>query len=144
MAKGFSAGTARRSRMALAGALILSLASLPNARAGWLASKPAVYLGEISYSVYMVCVPWKLLAVGLAAKLFDAPDKQLQIFVWLAILALLPVVAAVSYHLVERPARKALRDMADKRAKRHNKVSEGNMKHGDMPKQLATGRDPVA
>ncbi|QSF54519.1 acyltransferase family protein [Brevundimonas fontaquae] len=128
----------------LAGALILSLASLPNERAGWLASKPAVYLGEISYSVYMVCVPWKLLAVGLAAKLFDAPDKQLQIFVWLAILALLPVVAAVSYHLVERPARKALRDMADKRAKRHDKISEGNMKHGDMPKQLATGRDPVA
>ena len=92
----------------------------------------------------MVCVPWKLLAVGLGAKLFDAPDKQLQIFVWLAILALLPVVAAVSYHLVERPARKALRDMADRRAKRHDKVSEGNMKHGDMPKQLATGRDPVA
>lgn len=128
----------------LAGALILSLASLPNERAGWLASKPAVYLGEISYSVYMVCVPWKLLAVGLAAKLFDAPDKQLQIFVWLVILALLPVVAAVSYHLVERPARKALRGMADKSAKRHYKVSEGNMKHGDMPKQLATGRDPVA
>ncbi|MEC8456390.1 MAG: acyltransferase, partial [Pseudomonadota bacterium] len=40
-----------------AGALILALAALPNARAGWLASRPAVYLGEISYSVYMVCVP---------------------------------------------------------------------------------------
>ena len=124
----------------LAGALILSLASLPNQRAGWLASRPAVYLGEISYSVYMVCVPWKLLAVGLAAKLTDAPDKQLQIFVWLAILALLPVVAAVSYHLIEHPARKALRTLgAHKR-----KVSDTNMKHGDMPKQLATGREPVA
>ncbi|WAC60132.1 acyltransferase family protein [Brevundimonas sp. SL130] len=99
----------------LAGALILSLASLPNERAGWLASKPAVYLGEISYSVYMVCVPWKLLAVNLAAKVTDAPDKQLQLFVWLAILALLPVVAAVSYHLVEHPARKALRGMAQRR-----------------------------
>jgi peptidoglycan/LPS O-acetylase OafA/YrhL len=99
----------------LAGALILSLASLPNERAGWLASKPAVYLGEISYSVYMVCVPWKLLAVNLAAKVTDAPDKQLQLFVWLAILALLPVVAAVSYHLVEHPARKALRGMAHRR-----------------------------
>ena len=99
----------------LAGALILSLASLPNERAGWLASRPAVYLGEISYSVYMVCVPWKLLAVNLAAKVTDAPDKQLQLFVWLAILALLPVVAAVSYHLVEHPARKALRGMAHRR-----------------------------
>jgi peptidoglycan/LPS O-acetylase OafA/YrhL len=97
-----------------AGALILALAALPNARAGWLASRPAVYLGEISYSVYMVCVPWNLLAVGLAAKLTGAADKQLQIFVWLAILALLPVVAAVSYHLVERPARQALRGLAER------------------------------
>jgi peptidoglycan/LPS O-acetylase OafA/YrhL len=88
----------------------------------------------------MVCVPWKLLAVGLAAKLFGAPDKQLQIFVWLAILALLPVVAAVSYHLVEHPARKALRGWG----KRGDKHSASNLTHGDMPKQLATGRDPVA
>lgn len=124
----------------LAGALILSLASLTNDRAGWLASRPAVYLGEISYSVYMVCVPWKLLSVGLAAKLFDAPDKQLQIFVWLAILALLPVVAAASYHLIERPARKALRGWADKKA--HSEIH--NPLHADMPKQLATGREPVA
>ena len=124
----------------LAGALILSLASLPNERAGWLASKPAVYLGEISYSVYMVCVPWKLLAVGLAAKLVDAPDTQLQIFVWLAILALLPVVASISYHLVEHPARKALRGMG----KRGDKTSASSLKSGATPKQLATEREPVA
>ena len=116
----------------LAGALILSLASLPNERAGWLASKPAVYLGEISYSVYMVCVPWKLLAVGLAAKLTDAPDKQLQIFVWLAILALLPVVAAVSYHLVERPARKALRGVAERR----KTASSADTPDGGTPKRV--------
>jgi len=101
--------------VALSGGLILSLASLPNARAGVLASKPAVYLGEISYSVYMVVVPWKLLAVNVAAKLTDAPDKQLQLFVWLAIMAGLPIVAAVSYHLVEYPARKALRGWAASR-----------------------------
>lgn len=116
----------------LAGALILSLASLPNERAGWLASRPAVYLGEISYSVYMVCVPWKLLAVNLAAKLTDAPDKQLQLFVWLAILALLPVVAAVSYHLVEHPARKALRGMAQGR----KTASSDKPQDGDTPKRV--------
>ena len=115
-----------------AGALILALAALPNARAGWLASRPAVYLGEISYSVYMVCVPWNLLAVGLAAKLTEAPDKQLQIFVWLAILALLPVVAAVSYHLVERPARQALRGLTKRRepvssATAHHPSPDGGM-----------------
>jgi peptidoglycan/LPS O-acetylase OafA/YrhL len=116
----------------LAGALILSLASLPNERAGWLASRPAVYLGEISYSVYMVCVPWKLLAINLAAKLTDAPDKQLQLFVWLAILALLPVVAALSYHLVEHPARKALRGMAQGR----KTASSDKPQDGDTPKRV--------
>ena len=124
----------------LAGGLILSLASLPNARAGWLASKPAVYLGEISYSVYMVCVPWKLLAVNLAAKATDAPDKQLHVFVWLAVVALLPVVAAVSYHLVEHPARKALRGWAERR----NKTSARNTKDVDTSKALAPGGEPVA
>ena len=98
--------------VAIAGLLILSLASLPNARAGWLASKPAVYLGEISYAVYMVLVPWQLLAVNLAAKATNAPDKHLQLFVWLAVLGALPVVAAVAYHLVEYPSRRAIRAWA--------------------------------
>jgi peptidoglycan/LPS O-acetylase OafA/YrhL len=124
----------------MAGGLILSLASLPNERAGWLVSKPAVYLGEISYSVYMVCVPWKLLAVNLAAKVTDAPDKQLHVFVWLAVLALLPVVAALSYHLVEHPARKALRGWAERR----NKTSARNTKDADTSKALAPGGEPVA
>ncbi|MCV0414614.1 MAG: acyltransferase [Brevundimonas sp.] len=124
----------------LAGGLILSLASLPNARAGWLASRPAVYLGEISYSVYMVCVPWKLLAVNLAAKATDAPDKQLHVFVWLAIVALLPVVAAASYHLVEHPARRALRGWAERR----HKTSATNTKDADTLKGLAPGGEPVA
>ena len=124
----------------LAGGLILSLASLPNERAGWLASTPAVYLGEISYSVYMVCVPWKLLAVNLAAKVTDAPDKQLHVFVWLAILALLPVVAAASYHLVEHPARKALRAWAE----RGDKTSARNTKDAGTSKGLAARGEPVA
>ena len=124
----------------LAGGLILSLASLPNERAGWLASKPAVYLGEISYSVYMVCVPWKLLAVNLAAKVTDAPDKQLHVFVWWAILALLPVVAAASYHLVEHPARKALRAWAE----RGDKTSARNTKDAGTSKGLAARGEPVA
>lgn len=124
----------------LAGGLILSLASLPNERAGWLASKPAVYLGEISYSVYMVCVPWKLLAVNLAAKVTDAPDKQLHVFVWLAIVALLPVVAAASYHLVEHPARRALRGWVERR----HKTSATNTKDADTSKALAPKGEPVA
>ena len=95
-----------------AGGLILGLGGLDNARAGVLASKPAVWLGEISYSVYMVCAPVLLLGVNAAARLTGADDKRLHIIVWLAVVAAIPVVAAATYHLVERPARKALRQLA--------------------------------
>ncbi len=108
----------------LCGGLILALASLSNAQAGWLASRPAVYLGEISYSVYMVVVPWKLLAVNAASRLTGGGEK-LQLFVWLAVFLMLPVVAAVSYHLVEFPARRALRGLAQRRAERAKQRTGG-------------------
>ncbi|HZW16100.1 MAG TPA: acyltransferase [Brevundimonas sp.] len=95
-----------------AGGLILGLGGLDNARAGAFASKAGVYLGEISYSIYMVCAPVLLLGVNVAARLTGADDKKLHVIVWLAVLAVIPVAAAVTYHLVERPARKALRGLA--------------------------------
>jgi len=101
-----------------AGGLILSLASLTNDRAGWLASRPGVYLGEISYSIYMVCVPYQLLAVNLAARVTGADDKLLHPLVWLVVVAGLPVAAAITYHLIERPARKVLKSLADYRSTR--------------------------
>ncbi len=98
-----------------AGLLILALASIPDGQAGWLGSKPAVYLGEISYSVYMVCAPWQILAVNLAARATGAEDKRLHVLVWLGIILGLIAAAAATYHLIERPARKALRGMAERR-----------------------------
>lgn len=90
-----------------AAGLILALGDLPNR--GWMASKPAVWLGEISYAVYMVCVPWKLLAINLAAKATGAEDKLLHPVVWLAVVLGVVPVAALAHHLIERPARNALR-----------------------------------
>ncbi|MCS6626377.1 acyltransferase [Roseibacterium beibuensis] len=95
-----------------AGGLILGLGGLDNARAGPFASRAGVYLGEISYSIYMVCAPVLLLGVNVAARLTGADDKKLHAIVWLAVLAAIPVAAALTYHLVERPARKALRGLA--------------------------------
>jgi len=97
----------------LAGGLILALGSLPNERAGWLSSKAGVYLGEISYSVYMVCVPVKLVGMTLAARLTGAEDKLLHPLAWLAVVACIPLTAALTYHLIERPARKALRSLPE-------------------------------
>ena len=101
-----------------AGGLILGLGSLDNARAGVLGSKPGVYLGEISYSIYMVCAPVLLLTTNVAARLTGADDKRFHIIVWLALVAAIPVAAMITYHLVERPARKAMRGFADRRAAR--------------------------
>lgn len=102
----------------LAGGLILGLGSLENARAGLMGSKAAVYLGEISYSIYMVCAPVLLVTTNIAARLTGAGDKRFHIIVWLLAVAAVPVVAMATYHLVERPARKALRGVADRRAAR--------------------------
>ncbi len=101
-----------------AGGLILGLGSLDNARAGVLGSKAGVYLGEISYSIYMVCAPVLLLTTNAAARLTGADDKRFHIIVWLALVAAIPVAAMLTHHLVERPARKALRGIADRRAAR--------------------------
>lgn len=99
----------------LFGPLILGLAGLSNARAGALSSKAGVYLGEISYSIYMIAAPWQILAVNLAARLVGAEDKQLPLWMWLIVLAGLPVAAAISYHLVEHPARRWMRGLAERR-----------------------------
>lgn len=101
-----------------AGGLILGLGALDNARAGVLASRAGVYLGEISYSIYMVFAPVLLLTTNIAERLTGAADKQFHIIVWLAILAAIPVTAMLTYHLVERPARKALRGISDRREAR--------------------------
>ncbi|SFS32191.1 acyltransferase family protein [Brevundimonas viscosa] len=95
-----------------AGGLILGLGSLANERAGPLASAAGVYLGEISYSIYMVCAPVLLVMTNLAARALGADEKRFHVFVWLGILAAIPVAAMATYHLVERPARKALRGFA--------------------------------
>src|SRR5690606_38753850 len=97
-----------------AGGLILGLGSLANERAGVLASRTGVYLGEISYSIYMVCAPVLLVMTNLAARLTGADDKRFHLLVWLGVLAAIPVAAAATYHLVERPARKALRGLAQR------------------------------
>lgn len=98
-----------------AGAMILGLGSMSNNRAGVLGSKAGVYLGEISYSIYMVCAPALLVSTNVAARLTGSGDKQFHVIVWLAVIAAIPVAAMLTYHLVERPARKALRGWAERK-----------------------------
>lgn len=98
-----------------AGGLILTLASVPNEQAGPLASRSGVYLGEISYSVYMVCAPVLLLVTNLGARALAAEDKRFELLVWLLMISAVVVAAMLTYHLVERPARGALRRIGQAR-----------------------------
>ena len=99
--------------VSLFGLLILGLAGLASAERNPLSAKPLVYLGEVSYSVYMICIPWQLLAVNAAQKALGT--EALPLWAWLPLVGMIPVLAAGSYHLVERPARKAMRALAARR-----------------------------
>lgn len=86
------------------GGLILGLASLW--RSGVVTRAPVFgWLGEISYSTYMICIPWQLVFVNGAVRLLGLPEERLPLWLWLpGLLALIPL-SALSFVLVERPAR---------------------------------------
>lgn len=96
-----------------AGALIFSLAGLwshsPEGAFTGPLSRVGTYLGEISYSIYMIVIPWALVFVNGAAKVLDLPGETLPLPVWLLMTGALIPLAALSYHLVEKPARRWLR-----------------------------------
>lgn len=95
--------------------LILSLAKLARSGSSFGSHPAFVYLGEISYSVYMICIPWQLLFVNVAAKVLHLSDKKLPWFVWLIFIISLVPLSAASYHLIEKPARERMKLMAAKR-----------------------------
>lgn len=94
------------------GALIFFLAVLSNQSKGWLSAPAFVYLGEISYSMYMVHVPWALLFVNGVSALGGAPDKTLPLWLWIVFTVAVIPLSAAAHHLIERPARDGLKRFA--------------------------------
>jgi peptidoglycan/LPS O-acetylase OafA/YrhL len=88
------------------GGLIITLAQGSKTGATLGSSPILVYLGEVSYSVYMVCIPWMVLCTNVATKILHLDGKQLPLFAWLILLVTVVPVAAASHHLIERPARR--------------------------------------
>jgi peptidoglycan/LPS O-acetylase OafA/YrhL len=87
------------------GALIYFLAAAAQGGSQLFGHGLLVYGGEISYSVYMICVPWKIVFVNSAARLLQINGEQLPFTVWIAgVLTIIPL-AALSYHLIEKPCR---------------------------------------
>jgi len=67
------------------------------------------YLGEISFAIYMVCIPWQLVSTQGLQKILHLDPNHLPIALWLGLVAGVIPAAMLMHHLVERPARHLMR-----------------------------------
>jgi len=95
------------------GGLILSLAGLAQHGSTFGTQGVFVYLGEISYSTYMICVPWKIIFVNAAARVLNLADEKLPLPLWIVFIGALVPLSAASYHLIEKPARARMKLIAE-------------------------------
>jgi peptidoglycan/LPS O-acetylase OafA/YrhL len=95
--------------VALFGGLIFSMASLTSSGSRLFTWSPGVYLGEVSFAVYMVCIPWQLMFAKAAHQLLGLPEGPLPAALWALMLIGVIPVAMLVHHMVERPARWAMR-----------------------------------
>ncbi len=104
-----AAGDSDAVSIALFGGLIFSLAALSRSGSRLMSSRLGVYLGEVSFAVYMVCIPWELAFTGLVQKMLHLANGPLPWPLWPVMLAGVVLVAMLAHHVVERPARAAMR-----------------------------------
>lgn len=93
---------------ALFGALILSLACAWRAGSRVMSRPTWVWLGEVSFAVYMVCIPWQQVYVNGVSRLANVPEV-LPWPLWVGLLCGVVPVAAIAHHCVEKPARSLMR-----------------------------------
>jgi peptidoglycan/LPS O-acetylase OafA/YrhL len=89
--------------------LILGLAAMAGARVRAFSGRVWVYLGEVSFCVYMVCIPWMQVFENGGRKLLHLQGDALPLALWMAMLAGVVPAAMALHHLVERPARTLMR-----------------------------------
>lgn len=95
--------------VALFGALILGLAAISTSGSSLLAQPLLVYLGEVSFAVYMVCIPWESVFTQGLGKVLALEAEHMPITLWLALYIGVIPVAMVLHHAVERPMRTLMR-----------------------------------
>jgi peptidoglycan/LPS O-acetylase OafA/YrhL len=93
----------------LLGGLIFMLASLASAGSSFASQKAFVYLGEISYSTYMICIPWKIVSINAVTKIMNIDGDKLPLMMWVLIVSALVPLSAISYHLIENPCRERMK-----------------------------------
>jgi len=73
------------------------------------------YLGEVSFAIYMICIPWQLVSTQGLHKLLHLDPDHLPAVVWLALVAGVVPAGMAMHHLIERPARRLMRKMTFER-----------------------------
>jgi peptidoglycan/LPS O-acetylase OafA/YrhL len=98
----------------LFGGLLFVMASLASTGSSLLTAPLLVYLGELSYAIYMVFAPWRLSFERSAGRLFGDAGPVLPWPLWAAeFIGVIPAAMLV-HHLVERPARAAMRRFGER------------------------------
>jgi peptidoglycan/LPS O-acetylase OafA/YrhL len=97
--------------------LVFALARLMDRPHRWWLSRPLIYLGEVSYSLYMThTLAQKVLNRLLPAARFESSDPLTKMGVVAVYVAIIVASCLASYYLVERPVRRwgrrRLRDQA--------------------------------
>ena len=90
--------------------MIFGLARADGIFSRLLATRVCIFLGEISYSIYLVHgIVQRLVKVALPASKFAAAPLTVRTGIWLADFALILLAAMLLYFVVEHPARGWLR-----------------------------------
>ncbi len=91
--------------------LILGLGLAARNGAGLLSHPLLVYLGEVSFAIYMVCIPWQLVSVEGLQKVAHVDADHLPLVLWLVLVAGVIPAAMILHHLIELPARYHMRKL---------------------------------
>jgi len=108
---GASTGVSDASLVALLALTVVAVANSNGPLARFLGSRPVAWLGEISYSIYMVHFPL-LIALRRALETggYSAWSPAAHVLAFALAIVMVIAVAAILFYLVEHPARRRFRD----------------------------------
>lgn len=98
------------------GFIILGLAGLSQTDSKTLSQPVMVWLGEVSFAIYMFLYVWEIFLLKGYEKLgLYVPGQGLAPMLWMALPVGLMVIATIAHHGIERPARTWLRAVGPKK-----------------------------
>ena len=82
-----------------------------------------VYLGDVSYAIYMIHVPFFMVSFNLLQDVLGVIDETMSTSLFAALLMIMIGASAVTYQIIEKPARTGIRALGDRLLKTPTKSS---------------------